>query len=204
MIEDIIDGRDVVGQPLLPLRKGNVRKTAQVQAVVIIAEKHGIADRDQGCPLPAQRDIGRPEITDRVDAAHRGDSGTGTDLRRKAHARLMEDRLAVRGHQIDFQLVAFHERAHLLAQIQAVIGMQPGIVKRRHALCRRQFPAEVLRIIDALGLYDPVVPAAVKIEGDTAEVQPVEGSPRHQADHVNMKTRGFHCFHCHNCPLPVS
>ena len=116
------------------------------------------------------------EVADRIDAGHRGDARARSDLGRKTDRRLMEDGLAVGSHQVGVQVIPLQEIAHLLSQVQAVIGMKPGVLLRRQGLGRGQFLAKLRRIIHALSLQDPVVPGSVKLEGYAAKVQPVERS----------------------------
>ena len=84
----------------------NIREPAEIQTIVIVGKQDRIADRHQGSSLATQRDIRRPKITDGIDATSSSDTRPRADLRRETHARLMEDRLPVRGHQIDLQAVA--------------------------------------------------------------------------------------------------
>ena len=204
MPKNLADRGDIIRKPFLPFRKRDVREAAHVQAVVIIAEQDRIADRDKRCPLPAQRHIGRPEIAHRVNARHSCNAGARADLCRKPHCGLMENGLAMRSHQIDLQVIPRDETTHCLAQEKAIIRMQTRIVQCRHRLGMGQSVTQFGWIILTFGLDNVIVPASVIIESDAAQVQPVERSARHQADHINRKIRGFHRLRCHRGPLQVS
>ena len=61
-VNHIIYRRNVKGNALVPFPPGNIGKTANVQAIIVLSKKKIVADGNQRSTLPAQHNIQAPEI----------------------------------------------------------------------------------------------------------------------------------------------
>ena len=101
-VEHVVGRAQVVRDafPLLVV-EGDVGKSADVQAVIVLRKQELVADGHQGCSLSAESHVECTEVADHRNAASGIEMGTIAYLEVVSQIGTMKDRVAVRGNEID-------------------------------------------------------------------------------------------------------